>query len=131
MPRILGQRLAFAAGVFVLLVGVPNPAQQKRPDLYLRENKIPERAKMELEQADKFELLSLRPVVRGGDFHGYQVLGKTEILDAETRKSLVSALENGAAENHGDAMLCFNPRHGIHVARHDKEMDFVICFECL
>ena len=87
MPRILGQRLAFAAGVFVLLVGVPNPAQQKRPDLYLRENKIPERAKMELEQADKFELLSLRPVVRGGDFHGYQVLGKTEILDAETRKS--------------------------------------------
>jgi hypothetical protein len=133
MPHELDRRfLVLAASVFVLLAGAPNSAQQRGSDRHFPENKIPESAKAILEQADQFELLSLRPYpfVEGG-FHQHEILGRTEIVDAKTRNSLVTALEKGVAENHGSEMMCFNPRHGIHVTRHGKKVDFLICFECL
>jgi len=119
-----------AASVVALLA--PNPAQQRGSDLHLPENKIPESARAILEQADHFELLSLKPYpfVEGG-FYQHEILGRTEIVDATTRKKLIAAFEKGLAENSGDEMLCFNPRHGIHVIRQSKKLDFVICFECL
>ena len=133
MPHALGWRfLVLAASVFALLAGTPNPAQQWGSDRRLAENKIPESAKAVLEQADRFELLSLKPYpfVEGG-FYRHEILGRTEIVDAKTRTSLIAAFEKGVAENHGDAAMCFNPRHGIHVSRHGKKVDFQICFECL
>jgi len=134
--------LVVAAAVIVLPVGTPS-AQQSASRLHLPKNKIPEDAKVILEHAEQFELLSLRhfhppagssrdwrPPV-GSDFYHYEILGRTDIRNAKTRENLVSAFEKGVAENKGDAAMCFNPRHGIHVSGHGKEVDFVICFECL
>ena len=99
-----------------------------------KENKIPDDLQALLEKADQFELLSLSPEEpkekpKDG-FHGWQVLGKTSVKDAETRKKLVAALQKGVAENDGTVARCFNPRHGIRVTQDGKTADFVICFEC-
>jgi len=98
-------------------------------------NVIPAIAAAILEQADQFELLSLNPdhqqKAAEGDFHGYRILGTAVINDIETRKKLVSAFEQAVTENQGIIVAaCFNPRHGIRVARNGKHADFVICFEC-
>ena len=108
----------------------------ERPDSGTHaENGIPAAAVAILEQADVFELLSLsprhQPRTAKDDFHGYEVLGRAEIADPKTRKKLVSAFEQGVAENQGTIAACFNPRHGIHVTRNGKTEDFVVCFECL
>src|SRR5262249_35300364 len=63
-------------------------------------------------------------------FHGWKVLGKTTVKDADTRKTLLAALEKGAKDNDGKVAGCFNPRHGIRVKAGDKTIDLVICFEC-
>jgi hypothetical protein len=87
-----------------------------------------------LEEAEQFELLSIspnRPKDKPKDaFHGWQVLGKTTVKDAETRKKLVAAFKKGVEENHGTMALCFSPRHGIRVTQNGKTADFVICFQC-
>ena len=97
-------------------------------------NVIPAIAAAILEQADQFELLSLNPdhqqKAAEGDFHGYTILGTAVVKDIETRKKLVSTFEKAVTENQGIVAACFNPRHGIRVARNGKHADFVICFEC-
>jgi hypothetical protein len=107
---------------------------EKQKDPAGIEKGIPAPAKTILEQADEFELLSLdpRPLRKPpkGAFHGYNILGSTQVQDASTRRKLVTALEKGIAENGGTMMACFNPRHGIHVTRGKDYADFVICFEC-
>jgi hypothetical protein len=100
-----------------------------------KKNKMPDDLRAVLESADQFELLSLSPdrleeKPKDG-FHGWKVLGKTTVQDAETRKKLVAALQKGVEENTGIAAGCFNPRHGIRVTRDGQATDFVICFECL
>ena len=99
------------------------------------EEKIPADALAALENADHFELLSLdpAPVLQEkpeNDFHGWKVLGMTEVKDAKTRQKLVVALRQGAKESNGKAARCFNPRHGIRVTGGGKTYDFVVCFEC-
>ncbi len=98
------------------------------------DSKIPERAMAALEKADQFELLSIDPdrleERPKDDFHDWTVLGRRQIKDAVTRKKLVAALKNGAAENDGTVNMCFHPRHGIRAIHDGKTMDFVICFEC-
>ena len=128
-----------AAAIFTLVASAPQGAQHTRPGVLKTtvqsENKIPETARAILEQPDQFELLSLDPAHRKKivkpNFHGYKVLGTTLVKDAETRKELVTAFESGVVENQGLEMFCFNPRHGIRVTRDGKNVDFVICFECL
>lgn len=97
-------------------------------------NKIPDKARLILEKAEEIELLSIdpvRPVEKPkNDFHGWKVLGKTVVKDAEARKKLVAAFKKGIAENKGEAALCFNPRHGIRASHDGKTADFLICFEC-
>jgi hypothetical protein len=97
-------------------------------------NQIPEDLRTALEKGDSFELYSLNPDRTGEEvkdgFHGWRVLGKTTIKDAETRKKLLTAFQKGVAENKGIAAGCFNPRHGIRVTHDGKTFDFVICFEC-
>jgi hypothetical protein len=117
------------AAVVVLLAGISG-AEFPRA-----RNRIPEGAKAILEQPDQFELLSLNPFRRTnslkGSFHGYQVLGRAVITNAESRQKLISAFEKGVRENKGMENLCFDPRHGIHVTHDGKSADFVICFQCL
>src|SRR5262249_3205646 len=80
------------------------------------------------------ELLSLspgRPQQKPKDtFHGWELLGKTTVNDAETRTKLVAAFKKGVDENKGVVAACFNPRHGIRVTHDGRTVDFVICFEC-
>jgi hypothetical protein len=99
-----------------------------------RADKIPEDLQAILENAEQFELLSLSPErlqEKPADaFHGWKVLGKTTVKDAEARKKLVVAFKKGVEANDGIAAACFNPRHGIRVTHEGKTTDFVICFEC-
>jgi hypothetical protein len=95
---------------------------------------IPADAKTMLEKADSLELLSLEPTkqmeARKDSFHGWKVLGKKLIDNAELRKMLIAAFEKGVAEYQGTGARCFKPRHGIHVTHDGKAADFVVCFEC-
>src|SRR5262249_37945696 len=87
-----------------------------------KENKVPDDARLIVEKAEEIELLSIdpaRPVEKPKtDFHGWKVLGKTVIKDAEVRKKLVAAMKKGVEETKGQVAICFNPRHGIR-ASHD------------
>src|SRR5215470_6841582 len=97
-------------------------------------DKIPAKLLALLEKGEQFELLSLspdRPKEKPKDaFHGWEVLGRTTVKNAEARKTLVAAFNKGVEDNKGIVAACFNPRHGIRVTHDGKTADFVICFEC-
>jgi hypothetical protein len=106
-----------------------------------RRNRIPEAVERLLDKADTFELYSLNPdrrIDKDGkvvpvkdDFHGWQVLGKTEVKGEAKWKQLTDALRLGAEDNFGMAAACFIPRHGIRLKGGGKTVDLVICFQCL
>jgi hypothetical protein len=86
-----------------------------------------------LDNAGEFELLSIDPNPRapgaGEKFHGYGILGRTLVSEAQTRRELVNALEQGV--HNADMMAaCFKPRHGVRATRNGISVDLVICFEC-
>lgn len=88
-----------------------------------------------LRDATSFELYSLDPMERtefdaNAGFHGWKILGTTQVDDATTRKKLAEALSSGIAENEGVVNMCFDPRHGIRVTVDGRQYDYVICFEC-
>jgi hypothetical protein len=95
---------------------------------------IPKDARAALEAAAEWELYSLDPTrltdPPKDNFHGWKVLGKTAVKDADTRTTLLAALDKGARDNDGTVAACFNPRHGIRVKAGDRTIDLVICFEC-
>jgi uncharacterized radical SAM superfamily protein len=99
------------------------------------DNPIPEEFRKALEKAETLELYSLdpsTPVEKGdAEFHGWKMLGKTEVKK-ESLTKLVVALKKGAEEaDQRVAAGCFHPRHGIRVQLDGKSYDFVICFECV
>lgn len=129
--------LLIALGLFITSCAkqTSNPPQSQAAESTIEHrNIIPEESRVILEHADQFELLSLNPKLQEGpperNFHGYLVLGKTLIRDAEVKKHIVSAFERGVAENEGVVAACFNPRHGIRANYGGRTSDFVICFEC-
>lgn len=97
---------------------------------WLRWHGMPSVAWQALNDADRYELLSLRPYPWKPGFYRHEVLGSTLITDAKTRDRLNRALQRGARESDGTEMSCFNPRHGIRVTHAGVTTDFVICFEC-
>ena len=118
----------------VLLGSGPLPADDKKEPVDFE--RLPKEAKAILDGAEKMELYSLDPA--GGPlkkdaakngFHGWKVLGKTQLKEAKTRKSVMTAIHKGIPENFG-AAGCFHPRHGIRATLKDKTVDLVICFEC-
>jgi hypothetical protein len=125
LPRLPIRILAIATALIVACTGCS--ADNKGPAYH---NEIPGSAKAALEKADQFELLSVDPAQNKGNFHGFRVLGRTQVKDADTRKKLVAAFEKGVEENDGGAGMCFNPRHGIRVTYKSKVVEFVICFQC-
>jgi hypothetical protein len=83
--------------------------------------------------ASEIELYSLDPSFGGRQeegFHGWKILGKTTIKDAEPRKALAAAFKKGVEDNEGVVAGCFIPRHGIRVKYDGKTVDLVICFQC-
>jgi len=114
---------AHAILAIALLLGASSCSNQK----------LPPRTVAVLEQADQFELLALSPTSTKSDqsFHGYAVLGAAKISQTDTRRRLVSALRQSMRESDGTLAACFHPRHGIRATRNGKQVDLVICFECL
>jgi hypothetical protein len=119
-----------------LLFGAAAVGQDKK-DALADFQKLPKEAKEILDGAEKFELYSLDPAggmlkkgEESGGFHGWKVLGKTEIKDAGTLKKVRTAIDKGIAEGEG-AAGCFIPRHGIRATMKDRTVDLVICFECV
>jgi hypothetical protein len=91
-----------------------------------------------LDDADRFELFSLDPSMRGWPatpgqslFNGYRVLGSTIVSDPQTRTEIGAALKAGIRDSNGDEAACFDPRHGIRVTHGATVTDFIVCFECL
>jgi len=72
-------------------------------------------------------LFSFRPSSRRG-FHGYRILGSTEVSGA-AKSELLGKLYTAIAED-AQPNRCFNPRHGIRATAADHHIDLVICFEC-
>ena len=95
---------------------------------------LPEPAQSAFTKPDQFELYSLDPNAgqkeEKGRFHGWKVLGKTVVKDAETRTKLLAALDRGINENDGTVAGCFIPRHGLRAVHGGKTVDMVICFQC-
>lgn len=101
---------------------------------------LPAEIRRILDFGERFVLLSLEPgrdywrkhgvEPEGERFHGWQVLGKTEIHDKVTRARLVDALNQGIGESAEISATCFNPRHGISAAMRNETVDLVVCFEC-
>ena len=97
---------------------------------YLRWRGMPRVAWSALNDADRYELLSLEPYPPKPDYYGREVLGRTIVGDPAIRERLNRALQSGVRESDGTSMSCFDPRHGIRVTRAGMTTDFVICFEC-
>ncbi|MCA9023089.1 MAG: hypothetical protein KDA74_23230 [Planctomycetaceae bacterium] len=106
-----------------------------RPPLEPSGDKLPADAAAALNEAPEWELFSLDPCIEedpddASRFHGWKILGSTQITDATTRQKLMQSLEESVAANPGIVAACFSPRHGIRVTYQGQQHDFVICFEC-
>lgn len=89
-------------------------------------------SKMVLYSLDPGQLVHNEAIQTQTVFHGYDILGRADITDVNEQRALIRALASGVRESDGHtAILCFNPRHGLHVEENGKSVDFVICFECL
>jgi hypothetical protein len=109
-----------------------------KPNQLSPENRIPAAVEALLAKADTFELYSLDPTREPGKevpaadaFHGWKILGKTEVKADAARKRLADALRTGAEDNPGIVAACFIPRHGIRLTGGGKTIDLVICFQCM
>ncbi|MCD6051483.1 MAG: hypothetical protein K0Q55_2892, partial [Verrucomicrobia bacterium] len=67
----------------------------------------------------------------GEEYHGFEILGRAEVVDPVQRRELVDALKRGVSEGKGPAPSCFSPRHGIRAVKGGVTVDLVICFECI
>src|SRR5262249_10825875 len=111
-------KLLFLIPLVIVFVAGPTAGQDKK-DPFEKFKQLPKEAKAVLEQAEQLELYSLDPTdgmlpkeKEKDGFHGWKVLGKTQIKEAETLKKVRAALDKGIAESEGVA-ACFRPRHGI------------------
>ena len=64
-------------------------------------------------------------------FRGIPVMGKIEVKDARKRKEIIAAINAGTAESDGDMAKCFYPRHAIRATENGREVEYLICFECM
>ena len=106
-----------------------------RPPMEPSGDKMPADAAAALNEAPEWELFSLNPCIEedpddSSRFHGWKILGSTQITDVKTREKLMQSLEESVAANPGMVAACFAPRHGIRVKYKGQQHDFVICFEC-
>jgi hypothetical protein len=79
-------------------------------------------------------LFSLKPgeQLEGTEnFHGFSVLGKTEIRDENFQKLVKRAFLESLSIGASERAKCFHPRHGLRISAGDNaRLDLVICFEC-
>ena len=108
----------------------------KPPTTKRNQKPLQEDARRVLDAAERLVLFSIEgegdgvPESTDTSFHGFKILGKTEIANPPERQQLLSALYQGIDEANDGGALCFVPRHGIRAAVGDETVDLVICFEC-
>ncbi len=89
-----------------------------------------------LETSSKITLFSLDPDIQPArlfakKFHGYRVLGQTDVTDHISRERVAATITNAIRDFNGLVAACFNPRHGVRIITpQGTTYDFVICFEC-
>jgi hypothetical protein len=119
---------------WAIVLSVPMVANRSAADVPEQKNQLPADVANILDKAKELELYSLDPDPKkeqaADGFHGWKVLGKTIVKDAETRKKLLAVLKKGIADNKGEGAKCFEPRHGIRATYDGKSADLVICFAC-
>ena len=64
------------------------------------------------------------------EFHGYPILGSTEIISFNDKKELLEVFILGVKECDNYGGRCFIPHHGLRVIDELTTNDFVICYEC-
>jgi hypothetical protein len=82
------------------------------------------------DNSEKFVLFSLDPIGGSDDFHGFRIIGQTELTDAHIREEIRRAFYDGLRDTEDSRTPCFNPRHGIRAVKNGETLDFVICFSC-
>jgi hypothetical protein len=63
-------------------------------------------------------------------FHGYKILGSTDLAQAKQRQLAVASVEEAIRSFAGTIAGCFEPQHGLRIQTPDAVFDFVICFHC-
>ncbi len=103
-------------------------------------DRLPKTALDVLRSPDSMEILALHPFPHEAEgkpadeessFHGYRILGRAMVPVAADRTHIVDLVIRGIEESDGTVAACFNPRHGIRARSGDREIDLVICYECL
>jgi len=114
----------------VLLGSVSVSGGNKIPD----GNKLPDNVQRVLDKADQIELLTLDPRVFRDDvkdgFYGTQILGKTVLKDADTRKKILTALKKGIQEiKERQESAAFYPRYAIRATHKKTTVGLMISFD--
>jgi len=93
-----------------------------------------------IEAAESMELFALHPYPhseegtppdRGSSFHGYRILGRASLAAEDRVTELARLVIRGIRASDGRVAACFDPRHGIRVTGGGRQVDLVICYECL
>jgi hypothetical protein len=103
------------------------------------EAKLKEDYAMVLEDSEELEVFSIDPFHVGNKeankedtLRGYRVLGKTRVNDKGVRKQIANAIHRSVKDATGTySAFCFDPRHVVRASTAGKQVDFVICFECV
>lgn len=93
---------------------------------------FPGDSKAILDESDQLFLYSINSMSMGAkknSFHGYLIVGRTEIKDKKVKADLVSQFYAGMAANLEPAD-CFFPHHALRAVRGGKTLDLLICFSC-
>lgn len=64
-------------------------------------------------------------------FHDFAIIASATVTAKRTRTAVMQSIFGGLETNNGQSAMCFNPRHAVHIEAGDREVDFVICYECL
>ena len=108
------------------------------PEILPVERALPADTSALLARSDHFELLLLDPNPPSSRseaqtpprFHDYKENARRELTEAASRAHIISLVQQGVANNHGQAKRCFNPRYAIHATAGDQVVDLLICYEC-
>ncbi len=93
-----------------------------------------------LRSATEFELFAVHPYPHSiqadglqdaEQLDGFAILGQVTVLDETLRRDVVSVLYSGVEASDGSLAMCFNPRHALHASAGGRELELLICYECL
>lgn len=110
-------------------LGTPTPDQIRAS--------FPGSSRITFDQCDKFILLSLDPSwnammfkTEAKLFHGFRILGQTEIKNNEERQQLRRLYYDGLVRTDYFSGACFNPTYGIQAVKKANSLDLLLSSRC-